>query len=101
MAVGIMAAAFEAALEFAKSDSRGGSQPILSRQSVSDRLMDIKMSTDAARFITWKACHALDNGLGGELALEAKIYCSDLAVKAVSDAMSAVGSMQNILLLFY
>jgi alkylation response protein AidB-like acyl-CoA dehydrogenase len=91
MSVGIMAAAFEAALAFSKSDSRGGAEPILSRQSVSDLLMNVKMRTDAARFLTWKACHALENGLGGELALEAKIYCSDSAVRAVTDAMSAVG----------
>jgi len=91
MSVGIMAAAFEAALEFAKTDTRGGENPILSRQSVSDLLMDVKMRIDAARFLTWKASSALDNGLGGELPLEAKIFCSDLAVKAIADCMSAVG----------
>ncbi len=91
MSVGIMAAAFEAALKFAKSDTRGGAEPIIGRQSVSDLLMEVKMRTDAARFLTWKAANALDNGKGGELALEAKIFCSDLAVKAVVDAMSAVG----------
>ena len=91
MATGIMAAAFEAALEFAKSDTRGGAQPIMNHQSVADLLMDLKMKTDASRFLTWKGAHALDNGMGGELALEAKIYCSDNAVKAVVDAMSAIG----------
>jgi alkylation response protein AidB-like acyl-CoA dehydrogenase len=91
MATGIMAGAFEAALKFAKTDTRGGAEPILKHQSVSDLLMDLKMKTDASRFLTWKAAHALDNGLGGELALEAKIYCSDNAVKAVVDAMSAIG----------
>ncbi|KAL5326573.1 hypothetical protein ACEPPN_004260 [Leptodophora sp. 'Broadleaf-Isolate-01'] len=91
MATGIMAAAFEAALAFAKSDSRGGAQALLARQSVSDLLMDVKMRTDAARAMTWAAASALDNGRGGELALETKIYCSELAVKAVTDAMLAVG----------
>jgi alkylation response protein AidB-like acyl-CoA dehydrogenase len=91
MATGIMAAAFEAALKFAKSDTRGGAQPIMNHQSVADLLMDLKMKTDASRFLTWKAANAFDNGLGGELALEAKIYCSDNAVKAVVDAMSAIG----------
>ncbi len=91
MSVGIMAAAFEASLHFAKADARRGAQSLLSRQSVADLLMDVKMRTDAARFLTWKACHALESGKGGELALEAKIYCSDLAVKVVVDAMSAVG----------
>ncbi|KAK0100347.1 hypothetical protein ONS96_007627 [Cadophora gregata f. sp. sojae] len=91
MATGIMAAAFEAALAFAKSDFRGGAQALLARQSVSDLLMDVKMRTDAARAMTWVAASALDNGRGGELALETKIYCSELAVKAVTDAMLAVG----------
>jgi len=91
MSVGIMSQVFELALKFAKSDARGGAESLLSRQSVSDLLMDVKMRTDAARFLTWKACHALENGKGAELALEAKIYCSDIAVKAVVDAMSAVG----------
>lgn len=91
MATGIMSATFEAALQFARTDSRGGAQPLLSRQSVSDLLIDIKMRTDAARMLTWKACNALDNGKGGELAFEAKIFCSDMAPKAVLDAMSLVG----------
>lgn len=91
MAVGIMSATFEAALKFTKNDSRGGAMELLERQSVSDRLMDAKMRTDAARFLTWKACHALERGLGPELAFEAKIYCSDIAAKCVLDVMNAVG----------
>jgi alkylation response protein AidB-like acyl-CoA dehydrogenase len=91
MATGIMSAAFEAALEFAKTDSRGGAHSLLSRQSVSDLLIDIKMRTDASRMLTWKACNALDNGKGGELAFEAKVFCSEMAIKAVVDAMAAVG----------
>ena len=91
ISVGIMSAAFESALSFSKSDARGGAEPIFGRQSVADLLMGVKMRIDASRFLTWKACHALDNGLGGELALEAKIYCSDLAVKSVMDCNSAVG----------
>jgi alkylation response protein AidB-like acyl-CoA dehydrogenase len=63
MSTGIMAAAFEAALTFSKSDARGGAQPIINHQSVSNLLMDIKMRTDASRFLTWKAAHALDSGL--------------------------------------
>lgn len=91
MSVAIMAAAFEAALDFSKTDTRGGAEPIFGRQSVADRLMNVKMRIDAARFFTWKACHALDNGLGRELAIEAKIYCTELAVQSVSDCMLVVG----------
>jgi len=93
MSVGIMRAAFDAALRFARDDTRAGRVPILERQSVADRLIDVKMSADAARFLTWKAAHALDTGKGGELALEAKIFCSDAAVRSVVDAMAAVGML--------
>lgn len=91
MSTGIMAATFEAALDFAKTDARGGAQALRSRPTVSGLLIDIKMRTDGARFLTWKAASALDNGKGGELALEAKLFYSDLAVTVVVDAMTVVG----------
>ena len=96
MSVGIMRATFAAALKFTKEDSRGGSVPILARQSVADVMIDIKMRTEASRYLTWKACHCLENGPGEyqdrrELVLEAKIFCSDNAVKCVVDAMKVVG----------
>ena len=83
--VSIMRASFDAALKFAKTDSRGGTVPILQRQSVADLLIDIKMRTDACRLLTWKAIHCLENGPGDfkarqELCLEAKIFPSDNAV---------------------
>jgi alkylation response protein AidB-like acyl-CoA dehydrogenase len=92
----IMRHTFEAAMKFAKTDTRGGKVPILHHQSVADILMDIKMRTDACRMMTWKALHAMENGPGDfnarlELCLEVKIFCSELAVKSVTDAMRAVG----------
>lgn len=94
--VSIMRAAFEAALEFAKGDTRGGSVPIIQRQSVADLLMDMKMRIDACRLLTWKALHALENGPGDfharqELCLEVKILASETCVRSVMNAMSAVG----------
>ncbi|CZT08712.1 uncharacterized protein RAG0_13725 [Rhynchosporium agropyri] len=53
IATGIMAVAFEAALTFAKSDARGGSQALLARQSVSDLWMNVETQTDAARAMSW------------------------------------------------
>ncbi|KAK8156193.1 acyl-CoA dehydrogenase/oxidase [Phyllosticta citrichinensis] len=96
MGVGIMRAAFDAAIKFAKDDSRGGNVPILERQSVADLLMDVKMRTETSRLLTWKALHALEKGPGDwkarlELALQAKIYSSEAAVQSVIDAMKAVG----------
>ncbi|KAJ0124290.1 hypothetical protein J7T55_005628 [Diaporthe amygdali] len=96
MGVGLMRATFDAALRFAKEDTRGGSAPILERQSVADLLVDIKIRAETSRLLTWKALHAIENGPGGwnarlELALEAKIHSSEGAVQSVVDAMKAVG----------
>lgn len=96
MGVGIMRAAFEAALRFAKDDARGGAVPLVERQSVADLLIDVKMRVEAARLLTWKALHAIENGPGPwearlELALEAKVMSSEAAVKSVVDCMKAVG----------
>lgn len=96
MGVGLMRATFDAAIRFAKDDTRGGSAPILERPSVADLLIDIKIRTETSRLLTWKALHAIENGPGDwkarlELALEAKIYSSEAAVQSVVDAMKAVG----------
>ncbi|KAF4618350.1 hypothetical protein G7Y89_g14952 [Cudoniella acicularis] len=96
MSVGIMRASFDAALDFAKRDNRRGAAGLLTRQAVADLLSSIKMQTEACRALTWKAADCLENGPGDynsrrELALAAKIYCSDACVKAVTDAISVVG----------
>ncbi|KAF2486065.1 putative acyl-CoA dehydrogenase [Neohortaea acidophila] len=96
--VSVMRAAFTAALDFAKKDSRGGTVPLIQRQSVADLLINIKMRMDSCRLLTWKALYSLENGPGDfkarqELCLESKIFASDNCVKCVTDAMSAVGML--------
>ncbi|KAI5865918.1 acyl-CoA dehydrogenase domain-containing protein [Durotheca rogersii] len=96
MSVGLMRAAFDASLAFARSDDRRGAVPLLERQAVADLLSGIKMQTEACRALVWKAAYVLENGPGDydarrELALAAKVYCSDAAVKAVTEAINAVG----------
>jgi alkylation response protein AidB-like acyl-CoA dehydrogenase len=96
MSVGVMRASFDAALAFAKRDNRRGAAELLTRQSVADLLISIKMKTEACRALTWKAANCLENGPGDynarrELALAAKVYCSDECVKTVTDAISVVG----------
>ncbi|KAH5170673.1 hypothetical protein HBH68_215940 [Parastagonospora nodorum] len=98
MSVGVMRHAFTLALAFCTRETRGGNSPIISRQAVSDRLVDAKCSIDAARALVWKAMGALespddqiswDSRL--ELACEAKVWCSEQAVGAVQTCMSVVG----------
>ena len=96
MSVGIMRAAFDAALAFAKRDNRRGAAELLTRQAVADLLSSIKMQTEACRALTWKAANCLEKGPGDynarrELALAAKIYCSDACTKAVTEAINVVG----------
>ncbi|KAL3420747.1 acyl-CoA dehydrogenase domain-containing protein [Phlyctema vagabunda] len=94
MGVGIQRGIFDAALKFSKS-TRGGSVPIGERQSVADLLIDIKMRTETSRYLTWKAAQRLQSDSEydekRELAIEAKIYCSDAAVKSAVDAINLVG----------
>jgi alkylation response protein AidB-like acyl-CoA dehydrogenase len=96
MAVGTMRAAFEKALAFAKNDHRGGSVPIIQRQSPADLLINAKMRIDSSRALVWKALDSLDNGPGDanarfEACLEAKIHSSDSAIQCVYECMQVVG----------
>ncbi|KAM5364071.1 hypothetical protein ACJZ2D_011688 [Fusarium nematophilum] len=61
MATGIMRTTFKTALNFAKSDTRRGSKPIIEHQSVADKLIDCKLRIETSRLLTWKAAHSLDN----------------------------------------
>jgi alkylation response protein AidB-like acyl-CoA dehydrogenase len=90
---GVMRSAFDCALNFAKTDKRSGPVPVIEYQNVGFMLADLKMRIEASRYLTWKACHYLDatGGLGEELAIITKVYCSELAVQVVYDAMRLVG----------
>ncbi len=91
--VGVMRAAFEHALEFARREKRLGAVPVIQYQNVGFKLADIKMRLEAARYLTWKACHDLQQseGRNEELAIMTKVYCSELAVQTVYDAMRVIG----------
>ncbi|KAH8123936.1 putative acyl-CoA dehydrogenase [Trichoderma asperellum] len=96
MAVGTMRAAFEAALKFAREDSRRGTVPVIERQSAADLLINAKLKIDTSRILVWKALDGVEKGTGDdrsryEACLQAKVYCSDQAVAAVWDTMQLVG----------
>ncbi len=90
---GVMRAAFDVAFEFARTDKRSGTVPVIEHQNVGYMLADLKMRIEAARYLTWKACHQLDHMQRGndELAIMTKIYASELCVQVVYDAMRLVG----------
>lgn len=90
---GVMRAAFDVALRFAKTDKRSGNVPVIEHQNAGYMLADLKMRIEAARYLTWKACHQLDvtDRKSDELAIMTKIYASELCVQVVYDAMRLVG----------
>jgi butyryl-CoA dehydrogenase len=91
--VALMRAAFDFTLTFAKTEKRGGVHPIIEHQAVGYALADAKTSMEAARYLSWRACQALDTQSPGadELAIQAKIYGSETAVRVITDLMRVVG----------
>jgi nitroalkane oxidase len=91
--VGVMRAAFDYAFDFCHRERRLGSTPVIDHQNVGFMLADARMRIEAARYLTWKACHYFDStgGRGEELAIMAKVYCSELCVQTVYDLMRVVG----------
>ncbi|ARQ02366.1 acyl-CoA dehydrogenase family protein [Pseudorhodoplanes sinuspersici] len=91
--VALMRAAFEFALHFARTEKRGGIHPIIEHQAVGYALADAKTSIEAARYLSWCACHAVDtqSPAADELAIQAKIYGSETAVRVITDLMRVVG----------
>ncbi len=91
--VALMRAAFEFALHFAKTEKRGGAHAIIEYQAVGYALADAKTTIEAARYLSWRACHALDSQspAAEELAVQAKIFGSEAAVRVITDLMRVVG----------
>jgi butyryl-CoA dehydrogenase len=91
--VALMRAAFEFALHFARTEKRGGVHAIIEHQAVGYALADAKTTIEAARYLSWRACHALDtqSPAAEELAVQAKIFGSEAAVRVITDLMRVVG----------
>lgn len=91
--VGVMRAAFDYAYGFCATERRLGTVPVIDHQNVGFMLADARMRIEAARYLAWKACHYFDttNGRGEELAIMAKVHCSELCVQTIYDLMRVVG----------
>jgi nitroalkane oxidase len=91
--VALMRAAFDFALNFARTEKRGGVHPIIEHQAVGYALADAKTTIEATRYLCWRACHALDTQwpAAAELAIQAKIFGSEAAVRVITDLMRVVG----------
>ena len=93
MAVGVARAAFDFALNFARTETRGGAVPIIDHQAVGYALADAKTAIEAARSLGWRACAAVDAQAPDalELSLHSKIFGSETAVQVITDLMRVVG----------
>jgi alkylation response protein AidB-like acyl-CoA dehydrogenase len=89
----LMRAAFEFTLAFARSEKRGGIHPIIEHQAVGYALADAKMAIETTRCLCWRACQAVDlqAPAAEDLAIEAKIFGSETAVRVLTDLMRVVG----------
>jgi alkylation response protein AidB-like acyl-CoA dehydrogenase len=93
LGVALMRAAFDFSLNFALTERRGVIHPIVEHQAVGYALADAKMKIEAARYLSWRACHAVDtqHPAADELAIQAKVYGSEMAVSVITDLMRVVG----------
>ena len=89
--VGIARAAIEIALDYAKKRIIKG-RPIISNQGVAFMLAELSVQLEAARLLVWKACRLIDEGVDYTSAASmAKLFASELAVRAASDGLLILG----------
>ncbi len=92
-AVGVARAAYEAALDWAKTYTAGGPTPIIAYQNVGYVLGDVAARIEACRYFCWKTAHYMDkHEYHGELiGAMCKILSTELLFDAVYKCMQVVG----------
>jgi alkylation response protein AidB-like acyl-CoA dehydrogenase len=91
LAVGLAQGAFEAARNYAMERRQFG-QPIASFQAIQWKLADNATRIEAARLLTYRAAHLKDQGRRTSLESSmAKLYSSEIAVRAAEDAVQIFG----------
>ena len=91
IAVGIAQGAFEAALRYAKERRQFG-QPIAGFQAIQWKLANMKMEIEAARLLVFQAAARADQGEPDtKLSSMAKLYASEMAVRATNEAVQIHG----------
>jgi alkylation response protein AidB-like acyl-CoA dehydrogenase len=92
-AVGTARSAYEYTLNWCKTYTAGGTDPIIYHQNVGYMLTDIAMRIEACRYLCWKAAHYLDlyDSEGHAIGAMAKVYASDVCTQVVYDCMRVMG----------
>lgn len=91
LAVGLMRAAYEEALEYAKVRVQWG-RPILEHQMITQKFFDIHAAIESARALLWKASWLSATSFPGDLktSLTAKIYATRQAVRHTAEMVQVL-----------
>lgn len=92
LAVGLMRAAFEEALAYARERIQGG-KPIIEHQLVAKKLFDIHTAIESSRALLWKGSWYCSKRFPGDLltSVTAKINATNLAVKHTAEMVQVLG----------
>ena len=92
-AVGVARAAYEAALEWAKTYTSAGPQPVIHYQNVGYILGDVAARIESCRYFCWRTAHYLDqHDEHAELiGAMCKVHCTELMFDTVYKCMQVVG----------
>jgi (2S)-methylsuccinyl-CoA dehydrogenase len=91
-AVGVMQAAFDSALVYARDRVQFG-KPIFGHQLVASKLGEMALRVHAARQLSYRAARLLDQGEGQTEASLAKLYASRMAEAVAREATQVHGAM--------
>jgi len=93
ISVGLAQACLEASLSYAQSRRQFG-RPIYDFQAVQFKLVDLAVGLEAARLLTYRAAHLKDRGEPYTTAAAmAKLFASELAVRAAEEAVQIHGGL--------
>ena len=92
-AVATARAAYEYTLNWCKTYTGGGTDPIIHHQNVGYMLADIAMRIEACRYFCWKAGHSADlySSENHTLGAMSKIYAGEVCTQVVYDCMRVMG----------
>ncbi len=91
-AIGIARAAYEVALDYAKTREQFG-KPIIENQAIAFALADMKTSIDASRLLVWRAAWMARQGKRFEAAegSMSKLFAGETAVRVTEKAIQILG----------
>jgi len=92
LAVGLMRAAYEEALEYSKQRVQWG-KPIFEHQLIAEKLLNAFIAIESSRAFLQKGSWLCNTGFPGDLktSLAAKIYATDQAVKHSAEMVQVLG----------